>query len=212
MNKMKKINLLSVITLCLTVVLVFDGCSTGGTVERINNKPVQALPLAGMRVNEGIKMVWGDKVALVGLSPKLKVLAVYPNPRTGGDKIIIDKDKNLLYLYKQGELYKIYPVATGKKDQYTPEGNFKIANKIENDSSLKPQLGVRWMGLSVPWDEDRRAHHDERAPLGHKYGIHGTDEPDSIGKHASGGCIRVSNKQVVEIFDLVEEGTPVEIR
>jgi len=68
------------------------------------------------------------------------------------------------------------------------------------------------MGLSIPWKNDKRAHNDKRAPVGHKYGIHGTDEPESIGKHASGGCIRMNNKQVIEIFDLVQEGTPVEIR
>lgn len=191
---------------------ILYGCSTSKKILRINNKPAGETPLVGVAIDEGIKLVGDDKIYIVKISPEYKV-SVYPNPRTEGDKIIIDKSTNILYLYKNGELYKTYPVATGKDPKYTPEGNFRIANKVEDHGEeLKPQLGVRWMGLSVPWEKDKRARKDKRAPAGHKYGIHGTDEPESIGKHASGGCIRMNNKQVIELFELVEEGTPVEIR
>ncbi|NLC47295.1 MAG: L,D-transpeptidase, partial [Firmicutes bacterium] len=53
---------------------------------------------------------------------------------------------------------------------------------------------------------------DDRAPRGEKYGIHGTDEPSSIGKHASSGCIRLRNRDVEELYDQVQIGTEVEIR
>lgn len=43
------------------------------------------------------------------------------------------------------------------------------------------------------------------------YGIHGIDEPDSIGKHSSGGCIRMNNADARELYPLVNVGTPVEI-
>ncbi len=59
-------------------------------------------------------------------------------------------------------------------------------------------FGPRWIGLQVPEDEN-----------GSKYGIHGTNEPDSIGKYASGGCIRMDNNEVKELYDLVEVNTPV---
>lgn len=196
----------------ITGIFTVYGWSKDMNLDRVSKKPAGTAPLAGMSIKEGVKLALDDNVVLIGFRPEFKVLSVYPNPRTSQDKIIINKSENRLYLYKSGELYATYPVATGKKPQYTPEGNFKIANKIENDRELNPQLGVRWMGLSVPWRNDKRAHNDERAPAGHKYGIHGTNEPDSIGKHVSGGCIRMSNKQVLEIFGLVEEGTPVEIR
>ncbi|AGL00899.1 L,D-transpeptidase [Desulfoscipio gibsoniae] len=187
--------------------------SHGGVVHNINDKLAGMPPLVGHAIAEGIKLVDGDEITVIGIEPTFKVLAAYPNPRTGRDKIIINKGTNTLYLYKEGELYKSYPVATGKDPLYTPEGVFKIANKIEDHGrELKPQLGDRWMGLAVPFEQDNRAVKDARAPVGSKYGIHGTNEPDSIGKHASGGCIRMDNRQVAELFKLVEVNTIVEIR
>ncbi|WP_347490666.1 L,D-transpeptidase [Desulfoscipio sp. XC116] len=184
-----------------------------GAVYNICGKLAGATPLVGYAIAEGIKLVGSDQITVIGIEPAFEVLAVYPNPRTGRDRIIINKGTNTLYLYKKGELYKSYPVATGKDPLYTPEGVFKIANKIEDHGrELKPQLGERWMGLAVPFAQDNRAEKDARAPVGSKYGIHGTDDPESIGKKASGGCIRMDNGQIAELFKLVEVNTTVEIR
>jgi len=57
-------------------------------------------------------------------------------------------------------------------------------------------LGSRWLGLSIP---------------GGRYGIHGTNNPASIGGYVSNGCIRMHNRDIEEIFPRVEIGTPVEI-
>mgnify|MGYP002683388506 CR=1 FL=1 len=69
------------------------------------------------------------------------------------------------------------------------------------------------MGLAVPNQKDKRGPtRDARAPAGQKYGIHGTDEPESIGSHASGGCVRLHNADVIRLYDQVSVGTAVEIR
>lgn len=187
--------------------------SSSGAVKTIRNKIAAVPPLVGVSIAEGIKLVNNDEIHVLETKPGFRYLYSFPNPGTGEDKIIINKSTNTLYFYRDGELYKTYPVATGKEPQYTPEGSFRIANKIEDRrGDLKDQLGVCWMGLSVPCEKDNRADSDDRAPTGKKYGIHGTNEPDSIGEHASGGCIRMSNEQAVELFALVDVGTPVEIR
>jgi LysM repeat protein len=54
--------------------------------------------------------------------------------------------------------------------------------------------GTRWMGLSKP-----------------NYGIHGTNNPSSIGKAVSLGCIRMYNQDIESIFSMVSLGTPVDI-
>ncbi|MGB9802898.1 LysM peptidoglycan-binding domain-containing protein, partial [Desulfofundulus sp.] len=56
--------------------------------------------------------------------------------------------------------------------------------------------GTRWMGLDIP---------------GGNYGIHGTNNPDSIGKAVSNGCIRMYNHHIEELFPHVPLGTPVRI-
>lgn len=214
---MKKVLLRYAVVLGVAVgACMFVSCTQLGPSIKINwidGKPAEQPPLVGVAIEKGMEIAGKNNVLLIRFSQRPDILSVHPHPGSDGNKIIIDKKKNRLYLFKGGELYKTYPVATGKNPAYTPEGNFKIAIKIKDTSDqLDEQLGPRWLGLSVPYHRDNRARQDDRAPRGHKYGIHGTNEPSSIGRHASGGCIRMKNEDVVELYELVEEGTPVEIK
>ncbi|PHJ39410.1 hypothetical protein P378_03110 [Desulforamulus profundi] len=194
------------------VLQVSESRFTGAS--RIKNKPKDKIPLLGISLADSI-FLQGDKyVYVINLRPEPRIIMTYPNPKTRKHKIIVQKDQNVLYFYQQGTLVKKYPIATGKKDFYTPEGTFKIVNKTPYPQGKEPDtlLGPRWMGLSVPYQKDKRAENDSRAPRGMKYGIHGTNEPASIGKHASGGCIRLNNKDIAELYDRVSLGTEVEIR
>lgn len=96
--------------------------------------------------------------------------------------------------YNEGQrLVKVYPVGVGKPSTPTPTGNYVVVNKIVHPGGM---LGTRWMGLSVPTGN---------------YGIHGTNNPSSIGGYVSNGCIRMYNQDVEELFPRVVIGTPVEI-
>jgi lipoprotein-anchoring transpeptidase ErfK/SrfK len=108
--------------------------------------------------------------------------------------INIDTAAKVLTLLKDGKWFKSYPVAVGKPSTHSPKGTFKIINKALNPGG---PFGARWMGLSAP---------------GGSYGIHGTNNPDSIGKEASSGCIRMYNNHVIELYNLVSIGTTVKIR
>nr|WP_281183298.1 L,D-transpeptidase [Bacillus marinisedimentorum] len=99
--------------------------------------------------------------------------------------------------------------ATGKSDDLTPTGTFQVIAKLENPwyspkgitgGSPDNPLGTRWLGLSVP------------GTSGEKYGIHGTNNPSSIGKDVSLGCIRLDNRNVEWLFDRVPLGTKVVIK
>lgn len=127
---------------------------------------------------------------------------VPPAPPSSGHSIVINKAMNRLYYYSNGKFERHYPVATGREPDLTPEGDFRIIIKIANDAGLGAEsvFGTRWMGLEVPGDED-----------GTRYGIHGTNEPDSIGKHASAGCVRMSKADVEELYDRVPIKTRVHI-
>ena len=48
-----------------------------------------------------------------------------------------------------------------------------------------------------------------RLEMGDGYGIHGTDQPESIGKSASHGCVRLLNEDIGKLYDMVAVGTPV---
>ncbi|ABO50017.1 ErfK/YbiS/YcfS/YnhG family protein [Desulforamulus reducens MI-1] len=182
--------------------------------DRIKNKPAEALPLKGTYLKDTLLIRGKMNSYLLNLQPNTKLLVSYPNPYDKKKMIIISKKNNLLYLYDQGYLVKIYPVATGKEKLFTPEGSFKIANKLPIKNADDPEnlYGPRWMGLAVPDEKDKRANNDKRAPVGHKYGIHGTNEPNSIGTHASGGCIRLNNHDILELYDMVPINTKVIIK
>ena len=88
-------------------------------------------------------------------------------------------------------LQKQYPIAVGKMLTATPLGNFIIVNKQPNPGG---PFGTMWMSLS-------KEH----------YGIHGTNDPSSIGHAVSHGCVRMHNKDVEELASIVPIGTQVMI-
>lgn len=121
-------------------------------------------------------------------------------------QIIINKSTNQLSFYQDDKLVKMFPVATGKHPSLTPEGNFSIVAKVVNPyygklnipgGSPNNPLGVRWLGLSIGG--------------GSVYGIHGNNNPASIGTYASAGCIRMHNQDVIWLYDRVPLGTRVQI-
>ncbi len=152
---------------------------------------------------------YNTTIELIRKTNKIKKNVVWTGMKLKVEKvpfsIEISIPKNVLWL-KQGEHYvKKYRVSTGEKGN-TPTGNVKIANKVINPSwyyndqiyppgDPKNGLGTRWMGFDLKG-----------------YGIHGTIEPEKIGKPASLGCVRMRNEDVEELFDLVPVGTPVIIR
>jgi len=118
--------------------------------------------------------------------------------------ILVDKSQNTLILKTQEEIVKTYTVSTGK-DNSTPIGTFKITNKLVNPTWFKagavvpaqsPEniLGTRWLGFDL---------------VG--YGIHGTTQPQSLGKQVTQGCVRMSNADVEELYAIVPQGTEVTV-
>lgn len=138
------------------------------------------------------------------------MLLLLPGPAAAGDsvRIIINTKVNKLAWIKDGEPVKIFPVATGKHPGFTPEGTFKIVRKVVNPyynklkipgGSPRNPLGMRWLGF------------DALGTTGGTYGVHGTNNPGSIGKYASAGCIRMYNKDVIWLYDNTPLNTLVEI-
>lgn len=128
---------------------------------------------------------------------KLKILK-------GKLSIKVDKSENRMSVFLDKNRLKWYSVSTGKKNS-TPVGTFRIVTKIENPTwyyaglaippgSDKNDLGTRWMGFNLQ-----------------SYGIHGTTEPEKLGIQASKGCVRMHNRDVEELFDLIPIGTQVAI-
>ena len=124
--------------------------------------------------------------------------------QTTGRTIVVSLEDRKLALLEDGQVKKVYTVAVGKPTTPSPEGTFTIQRRVANPTyhhngkTVEPgpgnPVGSRWMGLSKAG-----------------YGIHGTNEPKSIGKAASHGCIRMAKADLEEFYTLVAVGDQVEI-
>jgi lipoprotein-anchoring transpeptidase ErfK/SrfK len=136
---------------------------------------------------------------LIKIGERLKILK-------GELSLLVDKSDYTLTILLNGHFIRQYPIGIGKSDK-TPVGVFIVDNKLINPTWYSPEgvyqyghpknvLGTRWIGF-----EDRNDFYG--------YGIHGTADPDSIGKDMSNGCIRLKNENVEELFDFVKAKTRV---
>jgi lipoprotein-anchoring transpeptidase ErfK/SrfK len=110
----------------------------------------------------------------------------------------------------KGSMYiTSFPAGLGKDDS-TPSGVWAVQNKLKNPAYYSPRgqgiiaaddpknpLGEFWIGLTGT---------DGHAVGKTSYGIHGTVDPNSIGKQESMGCIRLKNEDVAQVFDMLLEG------
>ena len=125
--------------------------------------------------------------------------------------ILVRIGENKAYLYEDGKITHEYLVATGQPAYPTPTGVFEITEKRYMPTWINPAPDG-WgsdMPASIPPGISN--------PLGLRAlnwsasGIrfHGTTATYSLGYNASHGCVRMSNDDVIELYDLVDVGTPI---
>lgn len=126
----------------------------------------------------------------------------------GPFRAVVSKSAFTLDVYLDDVPVASYMVGVGAEDS-TPTGEWRVGTKLMNPTYYPPRGGA-----IVPAD-------DPQNPLGERwialvgiagaavgqerYGIHGTNEPDSIGKDLSMGCIRMRNEDVEELYDYLIE-------
>ena len=110
-----------------------------------------------------------------------------------------------LVLHHNGQYVRRYRVCIGK-DGSSPVGKFKIINKVTNPQYTDPD------GKVFAGSDPKNPLGKHWLDLGDSYGIHGTIEPDSIGKAESRGCIRLLNSDVTEVYDMLDLEAEVVIR
>lgn len=128
------------------------------------------------------------------------------NPLPGDPFLIVNKQTNQLAFIKDNRVQTVVGAATGKTDDLTPEGMFTVTVKAEDPYYRKKDipggdsrnpLGSRWIGF------------DAEGTDGRTYGVHGTNNPLSVGKYISHGCIRLQNEAVESLFEYIPLGTKI---
>ncbi|WP_338461803.1 L,D-transpeptidase [Synechococcus elongatus IITB7] len=130
-----------------------------------------------------------------------------PAPTT---KLVLSLRQRRVTVYRDNQAIASYPVGIGKPGWETPRGTFRITSKIVNPTWQHPwngklvppgpnnPLGDRWIGF---WSDGKNS-----------IGFHGTTAESLIGQAVSHGCVRMKNRDIRALFELVEEGTLVSVQ
>jgi lipoprotein-anchoring transpeptidase ErfK/SrfK len=142
--------------------------------------------------------------ALILVSPSVAQHAGPVSTEQSGRSVVISIPDRKLAVIADGNVIARFPVAVGAAQSPSPTGEFRIVSRVTNPTYYHPgtvipsgkdnPVGTRWLGLSQKG-----------------YGIHGTNVPQSIGRAASHGCIRLRNRDMERLFSMLQIGDVVEI-
>jgi murein L,D-transpeptidase YafK len=143
---------------------------------------------------------------------------VPPLSAARADKVLVLKSQRALLLMKGDEVLKRYIVSLGNPvgpkirqgDHKTPEGTYVLDRHNANSQFY------RSIHISYPNTDDVARAKKLRVPAGGDLFIHGLPNDfrghsDALGDWTE-GCIAVSNAEMDEIWRMVADGTPIEIR
>jgi lipoprotein-anchoring transpeptidase ErfK/SrfK len=153
--------------------------------------------------------------ALRGEGDKVEITAKTLEPEVTSDSfdqvLLVRIGENKLYLYNEGEITHSWDVAPGLPEYPTPTGLYTVTEKRYMPTWINPSPDT-W-GADLPAEIGPGISN----PLGLRainwsapaIRFHGTQAVDSLGYNASHGCVRMSNADVIELYDLIEVGTPI---
>ncbi len=115
----------------------------------------------------------------------------------------VDRETLRITLFRDGRPIWSAPVGVGRPSLPTPAGHFYVTEKLTTLEA--PVYGPYALGTSA------YAPTLSEWPGGGIVGIHGTDEPSLIPGRPSHGCIRMRNADIMQLWRMIEVGTPIEI-
>jgi lipoprotein-anchoring transpeptidase ErfK/SrfK len=191
---------------------------TGATAPRRETAPAQAAGL-GNSVMTNSPDGHALQASLAPVQPQREIPAElrrtevdYPQGHVVG-AITVDTPSHYLYLVTAPGRAMRYGIGVGRPG-FTWSGHKTISRKAEwPDWTPPPEMLLRRPDLPAHMDGGPGNPLGARALyLGSSvYRIHGTTEPWTIGQNVSSGCIRMMNEDVIDLYERVKIGTPVEV-
>ena len=165
--------------------------------------------------------------ALLAAAPAYATIAIEGLPDDAprsGTVVTIDVSTNQVYLFRDGELIRKSAAATGSDKILrngrrvwwfrTPRGMYEVVRKVKDPVWTKPDWAFIEEGKPIPPpDSPSRRDYDTLGKyafhLGDRIMLHGTNDPRSIGKKVTHGCIRLPKDMLERMWKEVSVGTPV---
>lgn len=153
--------------------------------------------------------IWKPKIGTELIIPTQHIL-----PQVAHEGIIANLSELRLYYFTADNNVMTFPVAIGKKNWETRQGETSIIMKVEHPSWTPPQ-SIREENPDLPDIIPAGKNNplgDYAIKLGwQNYVIHGTNKPYSVGKRASHGCIRMYPEDIAQLFSAISVGTKVTV-
>jgi post-segregation antitoxin (ccd killing protein) len=121
-------------------------------------------------------------------------------------RILIELRRHALTVWRGPRVIVRTPIGVGHAFTPTPAGRYYVTELLKQPEGDGP-YGPYAFGLSLHSDVLH-----EFAGRDGVLGMHGTDEPDTVGTSVSHGCVRMSNRVVTELAQIIPAGTPVRIK
>jgi lipoprotein-anchoring transpeptidase ErfK/SrfK len=162
------------------------------------------------RLNKGKAL---DKAGTAIVVANVNVKPVALNPKIG--KIEVDKArKSLRVLAPGGNLIAMFPASVGSEEKPAPSGTLKVV-RVAHGPSYTYNPDFKFRGVKA--DRELKIAHGPNNPVGlvwialseKSYGIHGTADPEKVGKAASHGCVRLTNWDAARLAGMVDTSTTV---
>lgn len=149
-----------------------------------------------------------------------------PQASCSGVVITVDTTKNVLYLFRDGELVRSAPAATGSNQLLvkglrkwlfrTPHGRMPVLQKRVDPVWTRPDWAFVEAGQMIPPPGSPKRKVSGvlgkyALDLGDGILIHGTKDLDSLGRNASHGCIRLGDEMLELVYETASVGTPVHV-
>jgi L,D-transpeptidase catalytic domain len=172
----------------------------------------------GVRNENGHAMVFGVRRVVLNGDCKIEWYRVWLPMRPNGSegyvhaddvrlvrrdrRITIDLSERELVLHREGEPVLRSPVAVGAPGTPTPTGRYYVNQRL-----IAPDPDGPWGpgALGISAFSDVLQEWIQGGPIG----IHGTNDPSSIGRPVSHGCVRLPNHVLMKVFNAADAGTPV---
>lgn len=181
-----------------------------------NARPVAPFPRINAQGSPQVFVLVGPEVGRDGETWYRALLPVRPNGTTGfipsdavrlsetDYRLVVDRARLTLTVWNGCEVFRRYPIGLGAEATPTPVGSFYLISLLEPPDPHSI-YGTYAYGLSAyseaitDWEG------------GGIVGLHGTNDPSSIGKRKSHGCIRMRNGDIEELAKILPLGTPIDI-
>ncbi len=200
----------SFLLICLSTAILSLGSQPQATASIFRNKEVQPTTSKPKPENQVL-----PTTPLPTPTPATTPLptstpdTVQPSPVTPVEDtwLKIKLKERRVYVYRDNQVKASFQIAIGKPGWETPTGKFQIIQMVKDPTWQHPwngklfppgpnnPLGVRWIGF---WTDGKNT-----------IGFHGTPNERVMGQAVSHGCVRMRNRDVVALFELVKVGTTV---